>query len=111
MSQSTENIVAHTPGPWRVETTKWRNHIGMPRTTRDIRAVDRPIATMSSLSDNDDETEGNARLIAAAPDLLAIAHQIYMPLSEGTFYQDYDEGMLMVGRLRRAIAQAEGRQS
>lgn len=46
----------HTPGPWRVD-----NHC-------DVAAQDRHVATPSLYGDGSDEA--NARLIAAAPDLL-----------------------------------------
>lgn len=55
----------HTPGPWRVEES-W----GAPC----IQAKKRPVATVLYHNGSEDpDVEANARLIAAAPDLLAAA--------------------------------------
>lgn len=70
MPSDTSSPVAHTPGPWAIDRDDrpgmaWNNHIVQ---------ADRPhmaicFMTHSGRADNS-ECEANARLIAAAPDLL-----------------------------------------
>ena len=52
--------MTHTPRPWKV--TRWSDK---------RLSVDRGTHSIATLNDSGDETEANARLITAAPDLLA----------------------------------------
>jgi hypothetical protein len=90
--------MTHTPGPWRASE-------GWPS---DVWHVDMPGRAYSigvSRADNDDdmtvdEVQANARLIAAAPDLLAAAKLV---LEAGD--QEYVKFIV-----RDAISKAEGRE-
>lgn len=68
----TETAVRHTPGNWQVH--RW----GADDDTFDILVADRLLARLEPVADGPEETplpveeiEANARLIAAAPELLA----------------------------------------
>jgi hypothetical protein len=81
----------HTPGPWEIDTRH-----GLAVGPCRIRMSDSPTAASMAAKMAD------ARLIAAAPDLLAACHAIF---------DHYDETDLMTGdieTLRAAIAKAEG---
>ena len=67
----------HTPGPWTV----------MPRMTHpwyDIKAAEWQVAEVETDPDAPDESEANARLIAAAPDLLAALRECAILAEYGT---------------------------
>lgn len=86
----------HTPGPWRA--TKERR--GREQTTLDIRDGDgRQVAMCNGYVAQNDEEEAfaNARLIAAAPDLLAAAKMVME-----------NPGHKAIAMLEAAIAKAEG---
>lgn len=57
-----------TQGPWRVDR---RAH------TRVVAGIDDTIATTGCQSDLSDQWEANARLIAAAPEMLALLRDLY----------------------------------
>ena len=110
--------VKHTPGPWRIDVNgsdKWSvDYEGPSSTYMTICARGRraPIgfAVEPSAWGNDEEIEANARLIAAAPDLLAVAiksHEPYVGLDEEDIRCLYgaDEADLAMA-LRDAIARA-----
>lgn len=93
----------HTPGPWTFD-----DNMGC----RDIRGADgKPIASTHGLA-NDDEDQANARLIAAAPELLAAlktalkcieyCREHHPDAQSGT-------GFPVEIELRAIIAKAEGR--
>ena len=90
----------YTPGPWHYATTKgpW---------SLVAFAGDDPIAGVAA-SDNQ---EANARLIAAAPDMLAALRYVYEYYAPMTIFDDetgdsgHDEAM---GIVRAAIAKARG---
>lgn len=111
MPKTSRNIVTHTPGPWRAEFP------------------DRGVLEMSSvfapaLNDGDDpwrvayvlrETnphqrlidDANARLIAAAPELLAALKQLDGILGVSVHSANREMVRLVVERARAAIAKAE----
>jgi len=62
-------MVTHTAGPWALPALDATNrfHVGQ--------VVDGDGATICIAYGTNSETVANARLIAAAPDLLALAHQ------------------------------------
>jgi hypothetical protein len=83
----------HTPSPWNIEPfDPWDKQIMVnePAVAVDYDDVDR------------DTQEANARLIAAAPDLLAVVHTLL-----ATAYGDHD-GCALYIQARAAIAKAEG---
>ncbi len=82
---------AHTPGPWRL-VTRGRN-----RKTALRAADDRWLATFDQMTQPREEMEANARLIAAAPDLLK-ACELALSTSDPS----------VLGVLREAVALARG---
>lgn len=52
------------------------------------------------------EQEANARLIAAAPDLLAVVKELE---ASAEYWSEYDVPIGIVDRIKEAIAKAEGR--
>lgn len=96
MTTSDHKLIAHTPGPWEYDAKK-RNHSGYPIY---IHGEDwERLAAVSGHLNGDEESFANARLIAAAPELLEAATEF---LNKQTF--DTDEA------LRMAIAKATGGQ-
>lgn len=95
---TTETTTAHTPAPWRYEPG-----------TKTIRSVPANywIATLDSW-DGAVNNESNARLIAAAPELLAALEEIAAENME--FLSDRDELIRCAAIARAAIAKAEGTQ-
>jgi len=84
----------HTPGPWVYYYEKIGNqHIVWSDNSRIV-----------SLSMNDD-AESNARLIAAAPDLLAVLQDLQ---ESAGYWSEYDVPIGIVDRINAAIAKAAG---
>ena len=96
----------HTPGPWSLKMTGWRTNpfaIYSPRRPGAVACV--PSRTSVPL----DEQDANARLIAAAPELLAVLEGMDEELS--LWGADTIETMNLTARLdaiRAAIAKAKG---
>jgi hypothetical protein len=104
--------MAHTPGPWNVQTAEkafcWEiNHVpecGLWAAVAEVGAN-----SLGSRKVTVQEAEGNARLIAAAPDLLAALRDIAEGC-EQRLRKGKDQGDLDTLRVcRTAIAKAEGR--
>ncbi len=88
----------HTPGPWKVGHGSW-TEAGTAQYSLD------GITELSA---------ADARLISAAPDLLAIAERAYIKF--GDFTADWPgrntgAGQALLGDLRNAIAKATGREA
>ncbi|MFN7882944.1 MAG: hypothetical protein ACK5PF_08010 [bacterium] len=83
----------HTPGPWSAQTNgaQWVVHAGRKQ-------------RVASVHTGLVGQEANARLIAAAPDLLAAGRLLLRACDEG----DADMAMDGYDLLRAAIAKAEG---
>ena len=80
-----ETKLKHTPGPWRVDHQVKRTTAG----TQFIQVVDKDDVEVSYIYLYKDTAEANARLVAAAPDLLdalmhvvALLHATYDALDE-----------------------------
>ena len=104
-----EQKAAHTPGPWLIEWNAAQGGEGHYITdSKDMGELSR-IAAVLFHDDADNETRANARLIAAAPDLLEIARAIVAICDTGK-YADMAcmEGSPLVDAARDAIAKAEG---
>ena len=110
---TTETKATHTPGPWTAD-------VHIPRGSADgewrIHAGREWVALLNDANDAD-ETEPNARLIAAAPELLEAARgvdvlyaelQAALPAIANT--PAFDIVQEAVRRARAAIAKAEGRE-
>ena len=102
----------HTPGPWILDGFEVSGEISGAAICRVLEADDFPCVEEGTEADVQAECEANARLVAAAPDLLEALRKL-MALNDnrGTFggelYQDrvdraWDEA-------RAALAKAEGR--
>lgn len=108
----------HTPGPWHVTPTPARPYrpmyfltvAGESRFSVDGQPGEAAIADLHSFLPNQPEVEANARLIAAAPDLLNIARTIVAICESGDTNLAHlacDENSPLVGEARAAIAKAE----
>lgn len=100
---------SHTPGPWKIRRLQSEGHdIGFTddmqiATAPDSDGFGTPIAMVCY--NGKALRESNARLIAAAPDLLAVA----MELEESAAYwSEYDVPIGIVDRIRAALAKAMG---
>lgn len=97
----------HTPGPWELRTEEGLHKIIGPHHP----AVGRPPVAFHAVygtgvghQDRIDECLANARLIAAAPDLLEVAQRTLAMVTEGAGPPDWDW-------IREVIAKAEASQS
>jgi len=90
----------HTPGPWRLQLGKGVQFDYIINTKKD-----QPVACFSHYKQfTKKETKANARLIAAAPDLLAVVKELE---ESASYWSEYDVPLGIVDRLRAAIAKAE----
>ena len=83
----------HTPGPWRYDYEP--GYCGEV-----IASNGQTICTFA-----DEPLPSNARLIAAAPDLLAVVKELE---ESAAYWSEYDVPLGIVDRLRAAIAKATG---
>ncbi len=115
MSQETKNA-QHTPGPWEkcefevMREVKPGLVMAVPIYTRRIEG------TLSPVSDDWDEAMANARLIAAAPELLSVCKDLDAAWDDFMMVDENDNNVgtidgvcALLPRLRAAIAKAEGR--
>ena len=96
----------HTPGPWVLENRGYKFIVSKPGDgyiTRDVCRMD--ASTMSAFAQ-----EANARLIAAAPDLLEALKKI-AAIENRMFGSDWEEIDEAREIARAAIAAAEGEKS
>lgn len=101
-------MTAHTPGPWAVWpmgrilaitcTGRSKPH---PSEGMHVAAVHMP----EHNTQHDELWHANARLIAAAPDLLAVVQELE---ESSGYWSEYDVPLGIVDRLRAAIAKAKG---
>jgi hypothetical protein len=92
----------HTPGPWLVTKDRWgalcvNNH--------DAFASEFPVAAVNGAGD--EEKAANARLIAAAPDLIAALTFMLADYEEAYGGDEKDEPVAM-SAARAALAKAQG---
>ena len=93
----------HTPGPWRHSAMRYGN---ITANNGEFQVAQVPESNNAGVSD---QHAANARLIAAAPELLAACQDTLHGLNNWTtkeFARGYDAGMR--DRLRLAIAAARG---
>ncbi len=99
----TENAPTHTPGPWNVA----ESHAGSILITAEHpRGVDQDVAKIYIPETGD--MKANGRLIAAAPDLLAVCRAVQAKYDSGRSIAESLLPFLAAGELKRAIAKAEG---
>jgi len=105
----TENAVKHTPGPWKViENGRGNYQHGIGTDNRaPIQAMIAYVDVASKLTDKNSRM-ANARLIAAAPDLLAAA-DLFVQFRDGLGKVGSKVSIADVGvAMQRAIAKAKG---
>jgi hypothetical protein len=90
----------HTPAPWA--TTRYSNDFGVYPENEQRRGQD-----VALVRGDDSEAEANARLIAAAPDLLE-ACQWAMGFLTGVKCDNEEQRRGLFDKLSAAIAKAEG---
>jgi hypothetical protein len=103
--------MSHTPGPWRVENRGWWPEVVVSDTPR------REITSIEGRSES--EVFANARLIAAAPELLAALNEMVTLFdsrdhdaaerAKAEFMRLCPESQARLITARAAIAKAEGR--
>jgi len=97
---------AHTPGPWKVYGTRSRTVWG-----------EKAICTVhGTRNDIDEQRDANARLIAAAPDMLTALHEALEFAEDQEDVIDGPDGepqankaMRLAQMLREVIGKAEGK--
>jgi len=102
--------IPHTPGPWSVDPVDW----DMVTSDQDGLAI----ATLDHPDRSDDDNLANARLIAAAPELLSMLQDAYADLSRisdnqsGISDEDLTDiaipDMTLLDQIRITIAKAKG---
>jgi hypothetical protein len=112
-SATGQSIVLHTPGPWCVESVTHDIALDICREHAPAGAGDPVLVAFCHFDDPSNEAgdisvteaEANARLMAAAPELLA-ACKALMPEGWDEGHMDHMPGIKLA---RIAIAKAEGR--
>lgn len=94
----------HTPGPWVAHDGT--QHGGRRWGCWDVFADDKPGTYVAGVNRDNPDDEANARLIAAAPELLKAAERAERMLAEVTPANSYAGSPL--AELRTAIAKATG---
>lgn len=99
--------MTHTLGPWKVRSngSGCRLIVGGKSGTH-RQAQYREVAFTVGLSD-DKEDQANARVLAAAPEMLSALKEVSLVLMCGGPAREYD-GEPWIGRVRDAIKKAEG---
>jgi hypothetical protein len=100
--------VKHTPGPWKAGNDSGCRPIKAGKSGRHRQAQYMEIANTVGLSD-DAEDRANARLIAAAPDLLAALKRALPWIREGLEFQSIEpQARADLAAAESALAKAEG---
>ncbi len=103
----------HTPGPWACSGPSYDNRLPVKITeiVADWSSDDDYSPTICEMppNDGDEEIEANARLIAAAPDLLdALIKALDVLVAAKIGYVDQDKAQIAIEEARHAIAEATG---
>jgi hypothetical protein len=100
------NTIKHTPGPWRImasitgeAATCWVVGRKESKSFADLSDQDVIAAVTSEGKSND----ADARLIAAAPDMLAVLQEL---AESADYWSEYDVPLGIVDRINAAIAKA-----
>ena len=90
----------HTPGPWtKAEREGVKECVWLDGCTHEEHGF------LSREQWIDCNTEANARLIAASPDLYAVLKELQ---ESAAYWSEYDVPLGIVDRINQAIAKAEG---
>jgi hypothetical protein len=103
----------HTKAPWKVtsKSGEWSNRaeiVGGNGFLKDVAVCLRVFSSDRKRTVDDKEADANARLIAAAPELLEAAKNLWKSLPEGIF-ADLPKSNNELFALMKAIAKAEGK--
>lgn len=103
-------MTKHTPGPW---TGEYNRNAQVDGDMHVIRGIDKSLVAFASgwATDAKHETNANARLIAAAPELLDAGKKVLELRDE---MNEYDRVLFIdkaIQMLRAAIAKATGEQA
>jgi hypothetical protein len=94
----------HTPGPW----TQYRDSRGNVRIQGNVQGG--PVAFIEEMNNTGgtEQDHANARLIAAAPDLLAACQEIIDGMVDGKNSTNKNVTMYAIQMVKSAIAKATG---
>jgi len=92
-------LASHTPGPWEISPF---GSVWAPSTKHDI------VASMDRSKADDATLNANARLIAAAPDLLVALNAILAATDDSENGQSIHIGPITLATARAAISKATG---
>lgn len=98
----------HTPGPWEAKEQQRRDLKGYVVVAHDLVVGEIIVSEAFPSPRLVAISEANANLIAAAPDLLALAVRVGCQDYDGACGENFPDGLCFVCR---AIAKAEGRES
>jgi hypothetical protein len=99
----------HTPGPWIAEEDETVDSDGTQFESAFPWLIEAGTCTVAGVSGIGGEAAANARLIAAAPDLLAALRAIADPKAPDNLGEPLSRLILAQEIARRAIAKADGR--
>lgn len=108
-TMSTENRTSHTPGPWTHTAAGLIQAPSQPRALAYVYVADYDACRGDSADRAARETEANARLIAAAPELLDQLVKMtdaYAKAMKDAGVSHYPEALFVVRQARSAIARA-----
>lgn len=103
----------HTPGPWILDDFEVSGEVSGAATCRVLEADDFPCIEEGTEADVQAECEANARLIAAAPDMLEALRDCASVLPQyrlkGNTLTDDEALEAVLERVTEIVAKAEGR--
>ena len=94
----------HTPGPWTAQNDG-RDIINIQHSNNDPGAISMTLAKVTARMTWRSQAEANARLIAAAPELLEALKACDEAMS---YMSEYDIPLTLPGQVKAAIAKAIG---
>ena len=98
----------HTPGPWTHDTSDQTVMVQVGKKILAICSIERIDSAPRESYEFGCVSNANARLIAAAPDLLSVVEELE---ESADYWSEYDVPLGIVDRLRAAIAKATGCQA
>lgn len=100
--------VTHTPGPWDFKN-HGADHFFATNHQYGVASLNKPTRWVAQVEGLGVEAAANARLIAAAPDLLAaLKDLLWMADAEPTTEEDVEWGKKAIAAAKAAIAKANG---
>ena len=96
----------HTPGPWRAYIGRKQADGSKPKSSGTVWTKENNILIASSLHSDDGERAANARLIAAAPDLVAALKNLVEAVESGRWPYRQEGDWRNTDEARAALAKA-----